>query len=114
MLDYYKILGVSKIATTEEIKKAYRELAKKWHPDKNNGIETEMFKNITEAYNILSDERKKEEYDNEFEGMLNIDINNYDFSRNPFVDVSLNMNAEKDERLAELFKKLRKETKQNE
>lgn len=73
-----------------------------------------MFKNITEAYNILSDERKKEKYDNEFKGMLNIDITNYDFSRNPFSDVSLNMNAEKDKRLAELFKKLRKENKKNE
>ena len=114
MIDYYKILGVSATATEEEIKKAYRELAKKWHPDKNNGNETEMFKNITEAYNILSDERKKEEYDNEFKGMLNIDITNYDFSRNPFSDVSLNMNAEKDKRLAELFKKLRKENKKNE
>lgn len=114
MIDYYKILGVSVTATEEEIKKAYRELAKKWHPDKNNGTETEMFKNITEAYSILSDERKKEEYDNEFKGMLNIDITNYDFSRNPFSDVSLNMNAEKDKRLAELFKKLRKENKKNE
>ena len=56
----------------------------------------------------------KEEYDNEFKGMLNIDITNYDFSRNPFSDVSLNMNAEKDKRLAELFKKLRKENKKNE
>ena len=47
MIDYYKILGVPKTATEEEIKKAYRELAKKWHPDKNNVTETEMFKNIT-------------------------------------------------------------------
>ena len=114
MIDYYKILGVPKTATEEEIKKAYRELAKKWHPDKNNGTETEMFKNITEAYNILSDERKRKEYDNEFEGMLNIDIINYDFSRNPFSDVSLNMNSEKDKILAEHFKKLRKENKKNE
>lgn len=107
MTDYYEILGISKTATIEEIKKAYRELAKKWHPDRNNGVETDMFKKITEAYDILSDETKKMEYDSG--GITNFDITNYDFSRNPFSDVSLNMNAEKDERLAKLFKKLRKE-----
>lgn len=55
----YSILGVSANATEEEIKKAYKELAKKLHPDRNNGIETEQFKGITEAYDILSDKKKK-------------------------------------------------------
>ena len=64
--DYYKILGVNKNATSSEIKKAYRELAKKYHPDKNKGnIEAEeKFKEIQEAYDTLGDEKKRKEYDN--------------------------------------------------
>jgi DnaJ-class molecular chaperone len=58
MVDYYKVLEVSKNATTAEIKKAYRKLALKWHPDKNqDNIEdaTKKFKEISEAYEVLSD-----------------------------------------------------------
>ena len=62
--DYYKILGVPETASEEEIKKAYRELAIKYHPDRNSGNE-EKFKEITEAYSILSDSSKREEYDAE-------------------------------------------------
>lgn len=59
--DYYKILGVNKNATSSEIKKAYRELAKKYHPDKNKGnIEAEeKFKEIQEAYDTLGDEKRE-------------------------------------------------------
>lgn len=62
--DYYKILGVEKSATPDDIKKAYRKLALKWHPDKNSQDEEskvkaeKMFKDIGEAYAVLSDERK--------------------------------------------------------
>lgn len=65
MKDYYKILGLNKNATEDEIKKAYRKLAKKWHPDKNrdNPKAEEKFKEIQEAYEILSDPKKKETYD---------------------------------------------------
>ena len=65
MADYYQVLGVSKNATKEEIKKAYRKLAVKFHPDKNPGDkEAEAkFKEISEAYDILSDEKKKQMYD---------------------------------------------------
>ena len=63
--DYYKLLGLDKKATTEDIKKAYRKLALKWHPDKNpnNKAAEEKFKKISEAYAVLSDPKKREEYD---------------------------------------------------
>jgi len=63
--DYYKILGVSKDASTEEIKKAYRKLAQKYHPDKNpnNKEAEERFKEIAEAYEVLSNEEKRKQYD---------------------------------------------------
>merc|ERR1711963_1222213 len=62
--DYYTILGVSRAASDDEIKKAYRKLALKYHPDKNQspGAE-ERFKEIGEAYDVLSDSRKKQIYD---------------------------------------------------
>ncbi len=63
MKDYYKILGVNKNASDKEIKKAYRELSKKYHPDVNPQGETK-FKEVTEAYEVLSDENKRKEYDN--------------------------------------------------
>ncbi|HBI17405.1 MAG: Chaperone protein DnaJ [Candidatus Moranbacteria bacterium GW2011_GWF2_34_56] len=62
MADYYKILGVEKGASEEEIKKAYRKLAHKYHPDKEGGDE-EKFKEINEAYQVLSDKTKRGQYD---------------------------------------------------
>jgi molecular chaperone DnaJ len=63
--DYYKALSVPKTATAAEIKKSYRELARKYHPDANKGSAEaeERFKEITEAYNVLSDEKQRKEYD---------------------------------------------------
>lgn len=65
--DYYEILGVSKTASDEEIKKAYRQLAKKYHPDANIGDDKaqaeEKFKEISEAYSVLSDKQKRQQYD---------------------------------------------------
>ena len=62
--DYYKVLGLKKGAKTEEIKKAFRKLALKYHPDKNKekGAEEEFMK-LSEAYNILSDPKKRKDYD---------------------------------------------------
>lgn len=63
--DYYKLLGVSKSAAQDEIKKAYRKLAKQYHPDanKNNPEATEKFKQIGEAYEVLKDPEKRSRYD---------------------------------------------------
>jgi len=63
--DYYKLLGVSKTATDAEIKKAYRKMAIKYHPDKNQGDKTaeDKFKEISQAYEVLSDKNKRSQYD---------------------------------------------------
>jgi molecular chaperone DnaJ len=63
--DFYAILGVSEKATQDDIKKAYRKLAKKWHPDANQNDPKagDRFKEISEAYNVLGDEEKRKQYD---------------------------------------------------
>ena len=83
--DYYDILGVNKSTSKDEIKKAYRKLALKYHPDKNKGDKTseEKFKEASEAYHILSDEKRKANYDQfghaAFEGGNNQGFGNFDF-----------------------------------
>ena len=62
MKDYYEILGISKNATKDDIKKAYRKLAHRYHPDKGGGDE-KKFKEASEAYQVLYDEKKRSEYD---------------------------------------------------
>src|SRR5665213_74343 len=62
MKNYYDILGVQKSATEDDIKKAFRKLAQKYHPDKKTGDEAK-FKEVSEAYSVLSDKKKRAEYD---------------------------------------------------
>ena len=65
MKNYHEVLGISKTASADEIKKAYRNLAFKYHPDRNSGDKAaeEKFKEINEAYDVLSDEKKRADYD---------------------------------------------------
>lgn len=82
--DYYEVLGLTRNASVDDIKKAYRKLAMKWHPDRNKSDEAkDKFAELSEAYDVLSDENKRRQYDQYgFEGpgnfgSSNVDINDF-------------------------------------
>jgi molecular chaperone DnaJ len=81
--DYYEVLGVEKTATPEEIKKAYRKLAMKYHPDRNPGDKTaaDKFKEVCEAYEVLSDKDKRARYDQFGAEGMNFGPGGFDFNR---------------------------------
>ena len=103
MTNYYDILNISKNATKDEIKNAYKKLAMKYHPDKNidnKEVAEEKFKQVSEAYEVLSDEKKKYEYDNGRNIVLNnqnpFDIFSHMFNdRNVFNNNEFNININK-------------------
>lgn len=88
--DYYDVLGINKNASKQEMKSAYRKLAKKYHPDmnKDNPEAERIFKEVTEAYNVLSDDEKRKLYDKfghaAFDGSMGADPNQYTNSNNSF------------------------------
>jgi DnaJ-class molecular chaperone len=81
MKNFYQILGIERTATSDEIKKVYRRLSMKYHPDKNPGNKKseEMFKEINEANEILSDSGKRQVYDN---NLRQKEINSQSFASN--------------------------------
>ncbi len=88
MKDYYYILGIKKEASTDDIKKAYRKLSLKFHPDKNDGDDffTERFKEIQEAYETLADAKKRINYDGQFSNNKQNGTANNGYNFDPIID----------------------------
>ena len=87
--DYYDVLGVSKSASKDELKKSYRKLAMKYHPDRNpdDSEASEKFKELSEAYEILSDDQKRQTYDNFGHEGVNSSFNSSQGAADAFSDI---------------------------
>lgn len=86
--DYYKILGVKKDASDDDIRRAYKKLAVKFHPDKNNSKYAEdAFKKVSHSFSVLSNEEKRRNYDRfgSEEGISSSGSQHFDFDEDPFV-----------------------------
>ena len=93
--DYYEVLGVEKNASDDEIKKAYRKLAIKYHPDKKSGDKSaeEKFKEVSEAYEVLSDKQKRSRYDQFGHAGVGGNGNPFGAGGNPFEGGNFNFNG---------------------
>ena len=83
-MDYYKILKIEKNASQKDIKRAWRKLSMTHHPDRNNGVDTELYKNINAAYDVLSDEKQRKEYD------MQNSLPDFIKNTNPFEFININ------------------------
>lgn len=125
MDNYYEILGVDRNASQDEIKKAFRKLAKQHHPDVNHGAfeSEEKFKKINEAYNVLNKENLRKEYDLKLDGGEKNTVNprNYEKRKEPEKNSYQNININDIEKSFENFfgfnpkskEKINKENKKN-
>ena len=114
MKNYYQILGIERTSNSIDIKSAYRKLALKFHPDKNNGDKffEDRFKEIQEAYETLSDEKKKYLYDIEYDLFFNIKSRKSDNNRNEYDDFK-NENLKKEQKERDYKENLEKERIKN-
>lgn len=112
MKDYYNILGLQKNCSNDDIKQAYRKLAREYHPDKNNNNTTERFQEIQEAYETLSDSQKRNLYDNPAPNFNNLfggggGMGGFPFNMNDiFGNFSFNKNIKRNDHIIQCYIKL--------
>lgn len=110
--NFYKILGISQSATQDEVKRAFRNLAKKYHPDNNtDSSANEMMQQITEAYEVLSDITKRKSYDEKFKTQL--DTVNGDSVYSSYTETKEKSEEDFEDWIAEYLKRERKKRSNN-